>query len=315
MPPLPTLLRRLATTLCTMLLPVLAYADGIPAGWRAATQSDTLQFDITSRHTGASYTILVGLPHAAPPASGYPVLWMLDGAASYPLTTLSRPRADAASQGSRREQARAPRPAGLIVAVAYASGTPFDVDGRARDYTPVPDAATGDKLSPQFGGAVAFRKFLVEELRPRIAEHFPLDPQGHTLFGFSYGGLFTVDTLLTDPTHFQRYWAASPSLWFSNALLARRLASTAHIDTRAAAPLKVMLTVGEEEQYPTAPLPAARQEHLNQRAIVDHVRNAGSLLVTANPNARINTTVARDHDHFDMLMHGARRVVDFAFAP
>ncbi|MEG0540435.1 MAG: hypothetical protein RR566_14145, partial [Comamonas sp.] len=105
------------------------------------------------------------------------------------------------------------------------------------------------------------------------------------------------------------------SLWFSNALLARRLASTAHIDTRAAAPLKVMLTVGEEEQYPTAPLPAARQEHLNQRAIVDHVRNAGSQLVTANPNARITTTVARDHDHFDMLMHGARRVVDFAFAP
>lgn len=315
MPPLPTLLRRLATTLCTMLLPVLAYADGIPAGWRAATQPDTLQFDITSRHTGASYTILVGLPHAAPPASGYAVLWMLDGAASYPLTTLSRPRADAVSQGSRREQARAPRPAGLIVAVAYASGAPFDVDGRARDYTPMPDAATGDKLSPQFGGAVAFRKFLVEELRPRIAEHFPLDPQAHTLFGFSYGGLFTVDTLLTDPTHFQRYWAASPSLWFSNALLTRRLASSAHVDTGAATRLKVMLTVGEEEQYPTAPLPAARLEHLNQRAIVDHVRAAGGQLSAANPQAHITTTVARDHDHFDMLMHGARRVVDFAFAP
>jgi predicted alpha/beta superfamily hydrolase len=57
----------------------------------------------------------------------------------------------------------------VIVAIASANDSPFDVDGRPRLH-PVPDAATGDRLSPSFGGAAAFRQFLVEELRPRIAQ-------------------------------------------------------------------------------------------------------------------------------------------------
>ncbi len=308
-------LLRLTTALfcTTMLLPWGAHAEEFPADWHAATLRGTLQFEMASRHTGARYVIQVGLPHAPAPVGGYPVLWMLDGNASYPLTSFVRPHADDTRQGSRREAPRTSRPAGVIVAIASANDSPFDVDGRARDYTPVPDAATGDRLSPRFGGAAAFRQFLVEELRPRIAQQFPLNSLANTLFGFSYGGLFTVDTLLTDSRHFQRYWAASPSLWFSDALLARRLASSAQIN--AGAGTKVVLTVGEDEQYPATPVPAARQEHLNQRAIVDHVRRAGAALAAANPDASVTTVVARDHDHFDMLMHGTRRVVEFAFAP
>jgi hypothetical protein len=89
-------LLRLATALfcTTMMLPWGARAEAFPADWRAATLRDTLQFEMASRHTGARYVIQVGVPHAPPPAGGYPVLWMLDGNASYPLTSFARPHAD-----------------------------------------------------------------------------------------------------------------------------------------------------------------------------------------------------------------------------
>lgn len=282
--------------------------------WTDASLPNSQQFEITSRHTGNQYLIYVGLPHAPAPREGYPVLWMLDGAASFPILQFARPRPDDAQQGSRRETPVAARPAGLIVAIAHASGRPFDVDARALDYTLRPDADTGDRLSPAFGNAASFRRFLVEELRPAIAERYPLDNRRHTLFGFSYGGLFTLDTLMNEPQYFQRYWAASPSLWFSDAQLMRRLTGNAEIRTSAGVE-KVVLSVGQEEQYPRIPVSAERQAHLNRRALVDHVQTAGQLLSEANPAIITKTITASDHDHFDMLMHGARRVINFAFAP
>lgn len=302
--------------LLAVMLPIIlpVQASDWPQGWQQARLPETLQFDVTSRHTGSTYRILIGLPHATAPTSGYPVLWMLDGAASYPITQFVRPRADDAGQGSRREISRAARPAGLVVAITYANDKSFDVDSRARDYTPKPDADTGDRLSPEFGGAASFRRFLVDELRPLIGKHFPLDPQRNTLFGFSYGGLFTVDTLLNEPQAFQRYWAASPSLWFSDAQVMRRLADSTKLPDTAGVQ-RIMLTVGRDEQYPAATTTEERQAHLNRRAMVEHLNRAANLLVEANPGVQVSRVVAVDQDHFDMLLHGARRVIDFAFAP
>jgi uncharacterized protein len=297
--------RALVTCLVLFMNPLPPTAHAAPPqGWRDATLPSTYSFDIASRHTRQTYRIYVGVPAGDAPREGYPTLWMLDGGASYPITHFAR------TGGSRN--ARLP---GLIVAVGYASDKAFDVDARAVDDTPAPDAATGDQLSPRFGGAPAFLRFLTEELRPAIAQHYPLDPRRHTLFGFSYGGLFAVHTLITAPQHFQRYWAASPSLWFSDALVMRRLAQERRVPPAPARADKVVLTAGLEEQYPTSPLLAERLAHLKTRAVVDNVRQAAATLAHDNPGMTVDTVVAADRDHFDMLMHGARRVVDFAFAP
>jgi hypothetical protein len=54
-------------------------------------------------------------------------------------------------------------------------------------------------------------------------------------------------------------------------------------------------------------------EHLARRAMVDNISEAAGLIARANPGLRTELIVAADHDHFDMLMHGARRVQAMAF--
>lgn len=258
-----------------------------------------------SKRTGESYRILVRLPSEPPPESGYPVLWMLDGDASFPLV-FSQPAGGLFPPASTPSD----RATGLIVAIGFPGGAPFDAPARARNYTPEPDHETGDAVSCVFGGAEDFLHFLVEELRPALSALHPLDATRNTLFGFSYGGLFTVHTLLHCPGYFQRYWAASPSLWFSDALMMRRMRQNA----ATSAAEHFVITVGKDEQYAAHALPAGRQDHLSRRAMVDKITEAAGLIAQANPAMTVDLVVAADHDHFDMLLHGVRRAQTMAFS-
>jgi len=276
-------------------------------GWNEVCLAGARTFEMASAHTGETYRILVRMPSSPPPANGYPALWMLDGDASFPLVYGHSSHSIASLSPAGRDGAC--QDPGVVVAVGFPGGAPFDVDARARNYTPEPDGATGDAVSPAFGGAAGFLRFLAEELRGAIAGRLPLDPGRQTLFGFSYGGLFTVHAALSHPGAFRRYWAASPSLWFSDCLLLRRM--------RAEPPViageRLVLTVGRDEQYPSRSPGEARQLHLDRRAMVDAVTEAAVLIAAANPAVRTELIVAGDHDHFDMLLHGARRAQRLAF--
>lgn len=289
----------------------------VPADWQPGQLSRTLSFELDSKHTGQRYRILVGLPHKAAPASGYPTLWMLDGLASYPITEFMRPRPASKTDSAQYLAKIGDEAAGLVVAIGYTNGQIIDVNGRALDYTPAlpPGTKTGDALSPRHGGADAFLQFLTLELRPLIARHFAMDPQRHTLFGFSYGGLFTLHTLSTQPQHFQRYWAASPSLWFGEGHTLRQLPLRLPA-MRFAAATRVMITVGIDEQYPERFASPEAQQRLLSRAMVDNTRQYAALLGAAKlDKLQLESQAVAGHDHHDMLLHGARRVVEFAFAP
>ncbi|HSD36272.1 MAG TPA: alpha/beta hydrolase-fold protein [Rhodocyclaceae bacterium] len=310
-------LAMLSAAIAQAATPDFSTQAALPADWQPAPLSRSLSFDIDSKYTGQRYRIMIGLSHKAAPATGYPTLWMLDGLASFPITEFVRPRPASPTDSAQYLEKLGDEPAGLVVAIGYTNGQIIDVNGRALDYTPElpPGTKTGDGLSPRFGGAANFLKFLTLELRPLIARHFAIDPQRNTLFGFSYGGLFAMHTLSTEPQHFQRYWAASPSLWFGESYtltqLPKRLATL-----RLAQATKVMITVGMDEQYPEKFADAATQKRLQARAMVDNVRAFGSQLNDAKvPNLSLTFQAVPGHDHHDMLMHGARRVVDFAFAP
>lgn len=262
--------------------------------------------------TGQRYRILLGLPHRPAGAKGYPVLWALDGLASFPLMT--RPEASGEESPAWRQRV-GEDPALLIVAVGYASGEFISVNARALDYTPQVEGA-GDAFSPRHGGAADFLAFLTQELRPLLARYFVMDPERHTLFGFSYGALFTLHCLSTAPQHFQRYWAASPSLWFGGHYslnqLPQRLAA---LHQQPAVPAKVMITVGAEEQNPAGWVSAAVSQKLTERRMVRNVAQFAALLDQAGlPGWQAQYHCLSAHDHFDMLMHGARRVVAFAAA-
>jgi uncharacterized protein len=288
----------------------------LPKEWAPAQLSRSLSFDLSSKYTGQQYRIVLGLPHKAAPASGYPVLWALDGLASVPLMEVTKARPASSSDSAQWRKKIGEEPAGLIVGIGYASGVPMDVNARALDYTPATTAKTGDSFSTQHGGDEAFLKFLTLELRPLIAQYFALNPQQNTLFGFSYGGLFTLNTLSTQPQFFQRYWAASPSLWFGEHQTMKRLPERLQILKATQGIQRVMITVGKNEQYPASFASAEEQTKLQTRTMVDNAENFAKQLKQQGPkNTEIQFQVLADHDHMDMLMHGARRVLEFAFAP
>lgn len=80
------------------------------------------------------------------------------------------------------------------------------------------------RLDPTSGGAAAYRRFLVEEVKPWIAAHYRVS--GRTgLIGESLAGLFTVETCLRAPQSFDDYIAASPSLWWDRESLSREAAA------------------------------------------------------------------------------------------
>lgn len=60
--------------------------------------------------------------------------------------------------------------------------------------------------------ADVFLDFLTTELHPRIAHDYGTATSGHGLFGYSYGGLFSLYTWLTGNTLFESVGAGSPGV-------------------------------------------------------------------------------------------------------
>ncbi|XZG69924.1 alpha/beta hydrolase [Chitinibacteraceae bacterium HSL-7] len=283
----------------------------LPSGWTPAQYDDAVRFEVASQGTGQRYRISVALPHAPAPKEGYPTLWVLDGDAAFPMMQPFRPRTP--DQLASRPGHPSTDTPGLIVAIGFASGAPFDIDGRAYAYTPDPKGPSGDQLSTRHGGEAAFRHFLVDELRPLLAKQFPLDPNRNTLFGFSYGGLFTLNTLLDQPDAFQRYWAASPSLWFGGSQSMKNLSERVRALPEGFK-AKVNISVGLDEQFPEQFASAAERRKLAERTMVDNVR-AFAKALGQRPTVEVTTQELAGRNHMDMLQHGTREVVRFAFRP
>lgn len=60
--------------------------------------------------------------------------------------------------------------------------------------------------------ADVFLSFLTSELHPRIEHDYDTATSGHGLFGYSYGGLFSLYTWLTGSTLFESIAAGSPGI-------------------------------------------------------------------------------------------------------
>ncbi|MFW6573127.1 alpha/beta hydrolase-fold protein [Acinetobacter baumannii] len=174
------------------------------------------QFQIKSKNTGHEYLIQIYKPPVAPPQHGYPVLYILDGNATFPSAMNIAQSIGAGSAKLGLDPL-------IIVAVGYPQQKTFDVQKRAYDYTPKPSAEFQAQGKYKYGGADQFIAFLNNELKPEIAKQFPINSQQQSLYGHSFGGLFVLYHFFQKPTAFQRYFAASPSLWFDQGMLFREL--------------------------------------------------------------------------------------------
>ncbi|MDT7485739.1 alpha/beta hydrolase [Citrobacter koseri] len=158
------------------------------------------------------YKVWTGIPDKTPPASGYPVLYMLDGNAVM----------DRLTEDLLKQLAEKTPP--VIVAIGYQTHLPFDLNGRAYDYTPALEVKSGaeGRYRRPGGGSGDFRRLLETRIAPQTEQGLNIDPERRGVWGHSYGGLFVLDSWLSS-SFFRFYYSASPSLGRDNSSLLTRL--------------------------------------------------------------------------------------------
>ncbi len=114
--------------------------------------------------------------------------------------------------------------AAVVVGIGYPSDdAKTHNERRSLDLTP-PASPEWLKTLPKgvstgkTGGCDEFLAFIETELKPMIEKKYTIDRKRLTLFGYSFGGLFTLHVLFTKPEAFQTYLASSPSIWWNSSL-------------------------------------------------------------------------------------------------
>lgn len=168
---------------------------------------DALYFDLDSEIVHDKFRIFVGTPSSMAVDTLYPTIFALDGNVSFP-SLLGTQRL--LTQGAEV-------PPSFVVGIGYPGDTLAQaMANRNRDYIP---SAPGEAESRALGqvsqvGGPAFLRFIEEELKPLLAQEFPVDLEDSTLQGTSLGGLFASWVLLTNPQAFRKYILCSPAIWW-----------------------------------------------------------------------------------------------------
>ncbi|MCA0998487.1 alpha/beta hydrolase [Alloyangia pacifica] len=160
--------------------------------------------------------VFVALPKAPAPEGGRPILYMLDGNAAFDFLTPALLEAV---------------PGLIVVGIGYDTDKQFARAHRIFDYSPPEAPGAAPRPDPHHpermaGGGERFLDRLTGGIRTEIEQGLPVDTARRTLWGHSFGGLFTLYTALSAPGAFARYAAISPSVWWDEALVTRL------IDTR-----------------------------------------------------------------------------------
>ncbi len=191
-----------------------------------------------SERIGDTFRIFIAKPMTSAAGKTYPVIYLLDGNLDVQLCP-GDPLRGMAIAGEL--------PPAFIIGLGYATEDYASVfTKRDRDYSPTdggdrsPFADT--EMRHKLGGAPALLKFLQTDLKPAIANHYPVDPADSTLIGASFGGLFASWVLMTRPEAFRRYVLCSPSIWWHDEIIWQWEAqcSAAHEDLKAS----VFVTAG-----------------------------------------------------------------------
>lgn len=259
------------------------------------------QFILHSVATDRDYLIQVAVPSVPPPKQGYPVLYVLDGNAYWPLVRLAH------QVFARSTPFAEPAPL-LIVGVGYPGVERFDFDARADDYTPPVPQTQATAGGRRHGGADRFLTFIDEQLKPAINARYAIDPVRRSILGHSFGGLFVLYTLLQQPQAFERYFAISPSLWWGDDYLPQaldELASAATMNERC-----VFIGVGGLEQTPSAENRSTpRGKLVRDRAMVDNARQLAKRLQDLFPRLATTFEVFPGERHGTIMWPAVRQVL------
>jgi len=111
-------------------------------------------------------------------------------------------------------------PSAIIIGIGYKDFPTMD-SVRTRDYT-YPNAIPEYEMSIS-GGAPQFKKFIDDELIPKLSKEYPIDLERSVLCGHSLGGYFSLYYLLQSAEEnkytIKNIVSASPSLHYNNRYL------------------------------------------------------------------------------------------------
>ena len=267
------------------LVGLMAFAD-VHAAEKVTIPNSELH-TITSRETGDAYQIQIRLPNSKPPESGFPVIYLLDSNAWFGMAS------DLVSTRSLNKDSTGITPA-ILVGIAYPTDAPYDLKRRTFDLTPPSENVT---MPPRPNGK-------------------PWPPTGgETLMGHSFGGLFALHVMLTQPGSFDTYLAGSPSIWFNQKQVMEE--AKAYLAAGNSVKARLYICVGGEEEDITAAEETHPQAEIRRQWKKDNrmIGNAQDFvaLMSNQPELDIAFKVFEGEDHGtiipQLMIHG----LHFAF--
>lgn len=262
----------------------------IEKGILLAGAQQNQQFNLTNPVNQQKYLIQVFQPQVATPKQGFPVVYLLDGNAAFPYASVI-------AQSIEFSYARNKQVPPVIVAIGYPINSTIDVKSRTFDYTPPFDGEfkplANRPISPYpQGGAEQFFQFIQTQLKPIISKHYSINDQQQTLFGHSYGGLFSLYTLFNHPNAFQHYVAASPSIWWNDYNILQHAQHFSQQSTAHDLSKTLTLTIGELE--------LKENPSTNDLAKPSDIEQLAKQLQSV-PNLSINTAKFANTNHFQAM--------------
>lgn len=271
-------------------------------------------FDLAPAAGGEPYRIFLSIPAGEVPEQGWPLLVMTDGNATFPFALASL-------------VTQAPYPAatnvgwGVVVAIGYPSDEPYNAQRRAWDLGPPPVKS----YPPYFeggppvliGGTGELLDFIEKQLFPRLAEMVRIDPARRSLFGHSFGGLFTLYALFERPGLFANWIAASPSIYWEGSEI---LNNEARRQTAPGNAPFLHLSAGEYEGDQLAPFQYRNEDagsRLEKRKIERTVSLAEEMAARLDGSAdgiRTEFEIYAGETHMSVLGPAVNRAVSIAFA-
>ncbi|MTI11064.1 alpha/beta hydrolase [Curvivirga aplysinae] len=175
----------------------------------------------------------------------YPVVYAFDADLSLGMmTTLT----SLVSRMARRSDLKPP----IVVSIGYGD-LKKAFERRLKDLTPyadhydLPKRPNGKKWS-NIGGGDDFLDILIQDIKPFVESRYNVDTSAETLYGHSLGGLLTLHALHSKTEHFERFAAASPSLWFNKRQIINDIIDFHNTLASTNSKVPLRLTVGGEEE-------------------------------------------------------------------
>ncbi|PKS11276.1 hypothetical protein jhhlp_003038 [Lomentospora prolificans] len=277
-----------------------------------ATILPNVQFWNLSNGAGLEYQIEVSWPFewASPDLDASALaMYVLDGNA-LGMT--------ASEAWKRRGPVEFAQPDAVVVSVGYPLTDSVYSSQRTIDFRPPLPEGTEPNPGDPPSGADEFIDFLDDVLRPFIRSTvFPnVNFTREALYGHSFGGLFVIYALLTEPDLFDTFLTASPAIFWNNGSILDEVDRLQCDDKKCNShPNKpaFRISYGSLEQFPVRRRTETEEEYQARKAIIEtfHMTdNCQELYRRIRRNPRLRDVVLKEYKGQDHASVGASAITD-----